>query len=148
MWIHVVPQLLAANQLLDQTQQPHSYLVEAVRQRDAQIGAMRQRVASLEDDVRYVSHVGRPPPRGSELRQQGGGGGRGEAGRVRCPHCLRWISVFSNIVCLLIESWWHEAKPPGPEALVLLRLSARLALLQTCTCAQVLFFFFFPKMFI
>lgn len=44
-------ELLAANRLLDQTQQPHSYLVEAVRQRDAQIGAMKQRVASLEDDV-------------------------------------------------------------------------------------------------
>lgn len=57
----IVPQLLAANRLLDQTQQPHSYLVEAVRQRDAQIGAMKQRVASLEDDVRYVSHVGRRP---------------------------------------------------------------------------------------
>lgn len=55
----IVPQLLAANRLLDQTQQPHSYLVEAVRQRDAQIGAMKQRVASLEDDVGYVAHVGR-----------------------------------------------------------------------------------------
>lgn len=69
-----VPQLLAANRLLDQTQQPHSYLVEAVRQRDAQIDSMKQRVASLEDDVRCVSHVGRPPRRGSELQQWGRGG--------------------------------------------------------------------------
>lgn len=52
--ISVVPQLLAANQLLEQTQQPYSYLIEAVRQRDEQISAMKERVSSLEDDVRYA----------------------------------------------------------------------------------------------
>uniref|UniRef100_A0A8C4E6F8 Progesterone immunomodulatory binding factor 1 n=1 Tax=Dicentrarchus labrax TaxID=13489 RepID=A0A8C4E6F8_DICLA len=50
----VAPQLLAANQLLQQTQQPYSYLIETVRQRDAQIGAMKERITSLEDDVRYT----------------------------------------------------------------------------------------------
>lgn len=45
-------QLLAANQLLQQTQQPYSYLIDTVRQRDAQISGMRERIASLEDDVR------------------------------------------------------------------------------------------------
>ncbi|XP_060895957.1 progesterone-induced-blocking factor 1 [Labrus mixtus] len=44
-------ELLAANQLLQQTQQPYSYLIETVRQRDAQISALKERVTSLEDDV-------------------------------------------------------------------------------------------------
>ncbi|XP_075997906.1 progesterone-induced-blocking factor 1 [Genypterus blacodes] len=44
-------ELSAANQLLQQTQQPYGYLIESVRQRDAQIGALRERVASLEGDV-------------------------------------------------------------------------------------------------
>ncbi|CAN9499679.1 unnamed protein product [Ophioblennius macclurei] len=44
-------ELLAANQLLQQTQQPYSYMIETVRQRDAQIGVLKERVASLEDDV-------------------------------------------------------------------------------------------------
>lgn len=52
---HVVPQLLAANQLLQQTQQPYSYLIETVRQRDAQISALKERLTSLEDDVRYTN---------------------------------------------------------------------------------------------
>uniref|UniRef100_A0A3Q3WEM5 Uncharacterized protein n=1 Tax=Mola mola TaxID=94237 RepID=A0A3Q3WEM5_MOLML len=44
-------QLAAANLLLEQTQQPHSYLIEAVRQRDARIGVMKERITSLEDDI-------------------------------------------------------------------------------------------------
>ncbi|KAM6997635.1 progesterone-induced-blocking factor 1 [Tautogolabrus adspersus] len=44
-------ELLAANQLLQQTQQPYSYLIETVRQRDAQISTLKERVTSLEDDV-------------------------------------------------------------------------------------------------
>ncbi|XP_030012559.1 progesterone-induced-blocking factor 1 [Sphaeramia orbicularis] len=44
-------ELLAANQLLQQTQQPYSYLIDTVRQRDAQISSLKERVVSLEDDV-------------------------------------------------------------------------------------------------
>uniref|UniRef100_A0A3Q3KDL0 Progesterone immunomodulatory binding factor 1 n=1 Tax=Monopterus albus TaxID=43700 RepID=A0A3Q3KDL0_MONAL len=44
-------ELLAATQLLQQTQQPYSYLIEAVRQRDAQISTLKERITSLEDDV-------------------------------------------------------------------------------------------------
>ncbi|XP_022061964.1 progesterone-induced-blocking factor 1 [Acanthochromis polyacanthus] len=44
-------ELLAANQLLEQTQQPYSYLIETVRQRDAQISMLKERVTSLEDNV-------------------------------------------------------------------------------------------------
>ncbi|XP_061645004.1 progesterone-induced-blocking factor 1 [Phyllopteryx taeniolatus] len=44
-------ELLVANQLLEQTQQPYSYLIETVRQKDAQINSLKQRVTSLEDDV-------------------------------------------------------------------------------------------------
>ncbi|XP_057703771.1 progesterone-induced-blocking factor 1 isoform X2 [Corythoichthys intestinalis] len=44
-------ELLAANQLLEQTQQPYSYLIETVRHKDGQINGLKQRVASLEDDV-------------------------------------------------------------------------------------------------
>lgn len=44
-------ELLAANQLLQQTQQPYSYLIETVKQRDAQIGVLKERVTSLEDAV-------------------------------------------------------------------------------------------------
>uniref|UniRef100_A0A667X5K4 Progesterone immunomodulatory binding factor 1 n=1 Tax=Myripristis murdjan TaxID=586833 RepID=A0A667X5K4_9TELE len=44
-------ELSAANRLLQQTQQPYSYLIETVRQRDAQIDTMKKRIASLEDDV-------------------------------------------------------------------------------------------------
>ncbi|XP_077469219.1 progesterone-induced-blocking factor 1 isoform X1 [Stigmatopora argus] len=44
-------ELSAANQLLEQTQQPYRYLVETVRHKDGQISGLKQRVASLEDDV-------------------------------------------------------------------------------------------------
>ncbi|XP_061692364.1 progesterone-induced-blocking factor 1 [Syngnathoides biaculeatus] len=44
-------ELSAANQMLEQTQQPYSYLIETLRQKDAQINGLKQRVASLEDDV-------------------------------------------------------------------------------------------------
>ncbi|XP_068424244.1 progesterone-induced-blocking factor 1 [Clinocottus analis] len=44
-------ELLAANQLLQQTQQPYSYLIETVRQRDTQIIALKECLTSLEDDV-------------------------------------------------------------------------------------------------
>lgn len=53
-YICVIPQLLAANQLLQHTQQPYSYLIETVRQRDAQISVLKERMNSLEDDVRYT----------------------------------------------------------------------------------------------
>lgn len=48
------PQLLAANQLLQQTQQPYRYLIETVRKRDAEISTLKERITSLEDDVRYT----------------------------------------------------------------------------------------------
>ncbi|PWA25597.1 hypothetical protein CCH79_00001785 [Gambusia affinis] len=44
-------ELSAANQLLQQTQQPYSFLIETVREKDAAISALRERVSSLEDDV-------------------------------------------------------------------------------------------------
>ncbi|KAI4827228.1 hypothetical protein KUCAC02_030639 [Chaenocephalus aceratus] len=44
----VVPQWLAANQ---QTQQPYSYLIETVRQRDTQINTLKERLSSLQDEV-------------------------------------------------------------------------------------------------
>ncbi|XP_056148103.1 progesterone-induced-blocking factor 1 [Lampris incognitus] len=44
-------ELTAANRLLEQTQQPYSYLIETVRQRDAQISTLKERIASLEDDI-------------------------------------------------------------------------------------------------
>ncbi|XP_056904386.1 progesterone-induced-blocking factor 1 isoform X1 [Takifugu flavidus] len=44
-------QLSAANQLLEQTQQPYSYLVESVKQRDAQIRALKDTISLLEDSV-------------------------------------------------------------------------------------------------
>ena len=46
------PQLSAARRLLEQTQQPYSFLVESVRQRDAQIAALKETVTSLEASVR------------------------------------------------------------------------------------------------
>uniref|UniRef100_A0A3B4V170 Progesterone immunomodulatory binding factor 1 n=1 Tax=Seriola dumerili TaxID=41447 RepID=A0A3B4V170_SERDU len=48
---HISEELLAANQLLQQTQQPYSYLIETVRQRDAQISTLKERITLLEDDV-------------------------------------------------------------------------------------------------
>lgn len=50
-------QLSAARQLLEQTQQPYSYLVESVRQRDAQIRALKETVSSLEDSARYTQRT-------------------------------------------------------------------------------------------
>ncbi|XP_030636603.1 progesterone-induced-blocking factor 1 [Chanos chanos] len=47
----VSEELEVANQLLQQSQQPHSYLIERVRQRDAQIHSLKERVAQLEDEV-------------------------------------------------------------------------------------------------
>nr|XP_057914485.1 progesterone-induced-blocking factor 1 [Doryrhamphus excisus] len=44
-------ELMAANQLLEQAQQPYSYLIETVRHKDGQIDTLKQRVTSLEDDV-------------------------------------------------------------------------------------------------
>uniref|UniRef100_A0A1A8KE47 Progesterone immunomodulatory binding factor 1 n=1 Tax=Nothobranchius kuhntae TaxID=321403 RepID=A0A1A8KE47_NOTKU len=44
-------ELSAANQLLQQTQQPYSFMIETVRERDAQISRLKERVSSLEDDV-------------------------------------------------------------------------------------------------
>ncbi|KAF3708112.1 Progesterone-induced-blocking factor 1 [Channa argus] len=44
-------ELFAANQLLRQTQQPYSYLIETVRQRDVQISTLKELITSLEDDV-------------------------------------------------------------------------------------------------
>uniref|UniRef100_A0A8C5N6N2 Progesterone immunomodulatory binding factor 1 n=1 Tax=Gouania willdenowi TaxID=441366 RepID=A0A8C5N6N2_GOUWI len=44
-------QLLAANQLLQQTQQPYSYLIETVRQRDAQLSVLKQRITALQDEI-------------------------------------------------------------------------------------------------
>ncbi|KAL1021668.1 hypothetical protein UPYG_G00016330 [Umbra pygmaea] len=51
---HVCDELEAANRLLQQVQQPYSYLVDSVRQRDTQIQALRERIAQLEDDVRSL----------------------------------------------------------------------------------------------
>lgn len=42
---------------MEQTEQPYSYLIETVRQRDAQISTMKERMAVLEDDVRYRTHI-------------------------------------------------------------------------------------------
>ncbi|KAI9535543.1 hypothetical protein NQZ68_003097 [Dissostichus eleginoides] len=44
-------ELLAANELLQQTQQPYSYLIETVRQRDTQINILKERLSSLQDEV-------------------------------------------------------------------------------------------------
>ncbi|XP_061600667.1 progesterone-induced-blocking factor 1 [Cololabis saira] len=48
---HISEELSVANQLLQQTQQPYSYLVETVRQRDAQISVLQERVSSLENEA-------------------------------------------------------------------------------------------------
>ncbi|XP_067297491.1 progesterone-induced-blocking factor 1 isoform X2 [Pseudorasbora parva] len=44
-------ELEAANQLLQQAQQPHSYLIETVRQRDTQIHTLKDRLTRLEEEV-------------------------------------------------------------------------------------------------
>ncbi|XP_056628479.1 progesterone-induced-blocking factor 1 [Triplophysa dalaica] len=47
-------ELKAANKLLQLAQQPHSYLIETVRQRDTQIHALKERLAQLEEEVRAL----------------------------------------------------------------------------------------------
>ncbi|XP_067260528.1 progesterone-induced-blocking factor 1 isoform X2 [Chanodichthys erythropterus] len=47
-------ELEAANQLLQQAQQPHSYLIETVRQRNTQIHTLKDRLTQLEEEVRQV----------------------------------------------------------------------------------------------
>lgn len=47
-------QLQAANQLLQQAQQPYSYLIETVRQRDAQIQSLKERLSQLDEEARCV----------------------------------------------------------------------------------------------
>uniref|UniRef100_A0A674BWH2 Progesterone immunomodulatory binding factor 1 n=1 Tax=Salmo trutta TaxID=8032 RepID=A0A674BWH2_SALTR len=49
-------ELEAANHLLQQAQQPYSYLMDTVRQRDKQILSLRERIIQLEEDTRYTSH--------------------------------------------------------------------------------------------
>uniref|UniRef100_A0A7N8YBY5 Progesterone immunomodulatory binding factor 1 n=1 Tax=Mastacembelus armatus TaxID=205130 RepID=A0A7N8YBY5_9TELE len=49
--VQISEKLSTANQLLQQTQQPYSYLIETVRQRDAQISTLKERINLLEDDV-------------------------------------------------------------------------------------------------
>ncbi|XP_048880029.1 progesterone-induced-blocking factor 1 isoform X2 [Brienomyrus brachyistius] len=44
----------AANQLLQKAQQPQSYLIDTIRQRDAQIIAQKERISELEDTVRTL----------------------------------------------------------------------------------------------
>ena len=44
----VSKELEAANQLLQQAQQPYSYLIETVKQRDIQIQKLKERITSLE----------------------------------------------------------------------------------------------------
>ncbi|XP_051748050.1 progesterone-induced-blocking factor 1 [Ctenopharyngodon idella] len=44
-------ELEAANQLLQQAQQPHSYLIETVRQRDTQIHTLKDHLTRLEEEV-------------------------------------------------------------------------------------------------
>ncbi|KAM4729540.1 progesterone-induced-blocking factor 1 [Anableps anableps] len=44
-------ELSAANQLLQQTQQPYSFLIETVREKDAEISALKERVSSLDEEV-------------------------------------------------------------------------------------------------
>uniref|UniRef100_A0A8C1P1G6 Progesterone immunomodulatory binding factor 1 n=1 Tax=Cyprinus carpio TaxID=7962 RepID=A0A8C1P1G6_CYPCA len=44
-------ELEAANQLLLQARQPHSYLIETVRQRDTQIQMLKERLTRLEEEV-------------------------------------------------------------------------------------------------
>uniref|UniRef100_A0A8C1I788 Progesterone immunomodulatory binding factor 1 n=1 Tax=Cyprinus carpio TaxID=7962 RepID=A0A8C1I788_CYPCA len=50
-------QLEAANQLLQQAQQPHSYLIETVRQRDTQIQTLKERLTRLEEEECMCMHA-------------------------------------------------------------------------------------------
>ena len=47
----VSKELEAANQLIQQAQQPYSYLNETVKQRDCQIEKLKERITSLEEEV-------------------------------------------------------------------------------------------------
>uniref|UniRef100_A0A8C7ZFU2 Progesterone immunomodulatory binding factor 1 n=1 Tax=Oryzias sinensis TaxID=183150 RepID=A0A8C7ZFU2_9TELE len=47
-------QLSAANHLLQLAQQPHSYLIETVRQKDGQISTLKEHISSLEEEVRSL----------------------------------------------------------------------------------------------
>ena len=47
----VSKELEAANQLIQQAQQPYSYLIETVKQRDCQIEKLKERITSLEEEV-------------------------------------------------------------------------------------------------
>lgn len=44
-------QLKSANAVLDQAQQPYSYLIESIRVREVQIQQLSQQVAMLEEDT-------------------------------------------------------------------------------------------------
>uniref|UniRef100_A0A8C7ZE74 Progesterone immunomodulatory binding factor 1 n=1 Tax=Oryzias sinensis TaxID=183150 RepID=A0A8C7ZE74_9TELE len=47
-------ELSAANHLLQLAQQPHSYLIETVRQKDGQISTLKEHISSLEEEVRSL----------------------------------------------------------------------------------------------
>ncbi|XP_071187076.1 progesterone-induced-blocking factor 1 isoform X1 [Salvelinus alpinus] len=47
-------ELETANHLLQQAQQPYSYLIDTVRQRDTQILSLRERITQLEEDTRSL----------------------------------------------------------------------------------------------
>ncbi|KAK3511111.1 hypothetical protein QTP70_031458 [Hemibagrus guttatus] len=49
--VKTLPELQASNQLLQQAQQPYSYLIETVRQRDTQIQSLKERLSQLEQEV-------------------------------------------------------------------------------------------------
>ena len=44
-------QLKNSNTILDQAQQPYNYLIDSVRQRDAQINKQKEHITNLEADV-------------------------------------------------------------------------------------------------
>ncbi|XP_058885653.1 progesterone-induced-blocking factor 1-like [Acipenser ruthenus] len=48
---HISQELERANHLLNQAQQPYSYLIETVHQKDSQIQALKECVSQLENDV-------------------------------------------------------------------------------------------------
>ncbi|KAG9262537.1 progesterone-induced-blocking factor 1 isoform X1 [Astyanax mexicanus] len=47
----VTEELQTTNQLLQQSQQPYSYLIETVRQRDTRIQSLKERLSQLEEEV-------------------------------------------------------------------------------------------------
>ncbi|XP_019647382.1 PREDICTED: progesterone-induced-blocking factor 1-like [Branchiostoma belcheri] len=48
---HVAEELSAANRVLDQSQQPYSYLIESLRLRDSQINAQKNHIQQLQEDL-------------------------------------------------------------------------------------------------